>query len=86
MECVSKSNSAMIWAIVSPFMTIALVLLALLVFYLVYRKRLANEWEMMRVNGLKRRSAASGCHSILLLSLRQSIREIGDHRNHVLGL
>ncbi len=76
----------MIWEIVSPFTTIALVLLALLVFYLVYRKRLANEWEMMRVNGLKRRSAASGCHSILLLSLRQSIREIGDHRNHVLGL
>lgn len=64
MNCVSKSNSAMLWAIVSPFSTIALVLLALLVFYLVYRKRLANEWEMMRINGLKRRSAVCGCQSI----------------------
>ncbi len=43
----------MLWAIVSPFTTVALVLLALLVFYLVYRKRLANEWETMRINGLK---------------------------------
>ena len=60
MKCVSKSDSATIWAIVSPFTTIALVLLALLVFYLVYRKRLANEWEMMRINGLKRRSAVCG--------------------------
>ncbi|KAL0023908.1 hypothetical protein WJX79_009620 [Trebouxia sp. C0005] len=57
MECVSKSNSATLWAIVSPFTTLALVLLALLAFYLVYRKRLANEWEMMRINGLKRRHA-----------------------------
>ncbi|DBA88295.1 TPA: hypothetical protein ACH3X1_016535 [Trebouxia sp. C0004] len=57
MKCVSKSDSAKIWAIVSPFMTIALVLLALLALYLVYRKPLANEWEMMRINGLKRRHA-----------------------------
>jgi len=57
----------MLWAIVSPFTTVALVLLALLVFYLVYRKRLANEWETMRINGLKRRSAVCGCQSINFL-------------------
>lgn len=70
MECVTKSNSSTIWAIVSPFMTVALVLLALLVFYLVYRKRLVNEWEMMRINGLKRRSAVCGCQLINQLTLK----------------
>ena len=45
-------------------MTLALVLLALLVFYLVYRKRLVNEWEVMRVNGLKRRLAVCACQTI----------------------
>lgn len=86
MGCVSKSNSATIWAIVSTFTTVALVVLALLVFYLVYRKRLVNEWEMMRINGLKRRSAVSSCQSFLPLSLNPPRQSIRDHRTYVLGL
>ena len=57
MDCVTKSdaNAATMWGIITPFTTLALVLLGMLCFYLVYRKRLQKDWETMRINALKRR-------------------------------
>lgn len=55
MECLQADNTAKFWAILGPGITLAAVVLVLLVLYLTYRKRLLNEWDTMRINGLKRR-------------------------------
>lgn len=48
-------NTAKLWAIVSPFTTLGFVVLVSLALYLTYRKRIVEEWDTMRINGLKRR-------------------------------
>lgn len=55
MECILPDAHSQFWAILAPILTFVLVVLALLALYLIYRKRLLNEWETMRINGLKRR-------------------------------
>ena len=55
MECVLPDNTAKLWAIVSPFTTLGFVVLVSLALYLTYRKRIVEEWDTMRINGLKRR-------------------------------
>ena len=55
MECVLPDNSAKLWATITPFTTLSLVIVVSLVLYLIYRKRIVEEWDTMRINGLKRR-------------------------------
>ena len=63
MECVLPDNSAKFWAPITPFTTLAIVILLTLALYLIYRKRIREEWDTMRINGLKRRflAAVSTC-------------------------
>ena len=63
MECIVRTNSSTIWAIAAPCGTVALLAMVLLCLYLVYRKRLINEWQTMRINGLKRRWALADMHA-----------------------
>lgn len=55
MECVLPDNSVKFWAIITPFTTLGIVILVTLALYLIYRKRILEEWDTMRINGLKRR-------------------------------
>lgn len=45
------------WALVATFSTLGLVVAVSLALYLAYRKRILEEWDTMRINGLKRRYA-----------------------------
>ena len=55
MNCVVRSDEDSIWAVVTPCLVVAFLLLVLLWIYFAYRHRLIAEWETMRINGLKRR-------------------------------
>lgn len=57
MECRLPDNTSKFWAIVTTFSAFGFVLLVSLALYLVYRNRILEEWETMRINGLKRRYA-----------------------------
>lgn len=59
MECVLPDNSAKFWAIVTPCATLGVLIMVCLTLYLIYRKRIVEEWDTMRINGLKRRYSAT---------------------------
>ena len=51
-------NTANLLAIITPFATLGFVIVLSLALYLIYRKRIVEEWDTMRINGLKRRYTA----------------------------
>ncbi|KAL3142345.1 hypothetical protein ABBQ38_002682 [Trebouxia sp. C0009 RCD-2024] len=57
MECLMSSNTSNLWALVATFSTLGFVVAVSLALYLIYRKRILEEWETMRINGLKCRHA-----------------------------
>ena len=71
MECVLPDNSARFWAIITPFTTLGIVIMLSVALYLIYRKRIVEEWDTMRSNGLKRRYSPTvptlSCCSCLLI-------------------
>lgn len=54
-----SSNTSNLWALVATFSTLGFVVAVSLALYLIYRKRILEEWETMRINGLKCRYAFS---------------------------